>query len=1419
MASKKDPTVRTFDISDPTKHEKGFTVYKVTYRVAPKSNPDNATEYIIWKRYNDFKKLYKVLRTLHFNLRRPEKFPEFARAKFFGRFDDQVIEERRQSALQLLEFAAEFQPIVNSKAFQQFFEGAEQVNSDRNMGLLPPPAIQPKQLMPPLAGVMAPPSIATDDSSTRASSQASSVENIAETAESEDVMGATLGGVWLHRQAQDDSISCSTDDDDHTTFTDDDSVPTTPLPQIKDLTIFDPFAPDKDPNETPILAQSKSWLFEAMDACAELEQKSQQSEHSSDDAGITMKCSKAESVPDDEIDSPPHDTESEPVSSTSGYSSAALTQESLAEHNRLDKERRPVSAARIYLDSIKAQSKGPRRSLNLSESDSDSRTNSPRKSLVNQVVVRDKERSSSEFSNESVSNMDLGGKEDYLFKAANQISAALENEANASYDAAFTYYKVGVNILLQGVVTDNNRSRREAVRRKTAQYLMKAEDIYNKHLSAEAANARRWETESIPIELDPGTAHLRGSLDEMKNFKVLGVVDRVMLVLDTMSYNTYVIKVLHKCSMPSQSRANRIPTSCPYMVQLHKYYETETSVYLVLEHATGGKLWVYASSYFHSEEEKVPLGSSLERSIGSRGSRRSRCNSSTSTGSKDLKITMDTAEDSDVFESPTKSLKSDSSQGVRSSQGVGSDGIDLELSEPLHAIPEHDQKGKDGKDSEASSISDPDLIAPSEPVSSYLDLFQDYSQQAEEPATSEADTGFTKGDSEAGIMDIKQLQDGSDTITENKEQVEFDIDFEDIDETPDPIMDLMKASSQYDNELFGDTNTAVPPSPEQQSLHNASSQGIDFSAVTGDIKEKEPSINLFSIDSIESPSEMNIPESPRVFSFSSDQGSGILTKNGDSPFMTTVTEEHEAEVPTEKEDDSHSNQGYKEKLSCPHTASTDETGAYRDEMDEHAVISDAMQVIKDIESFENADGHSSESEDVLSRDSTDQEKLKAKSVNNYNMGATVETEDSLLDNLTYLRDVDNDSSTVLPQDNCAKTSDAEVTHKDVKLLDSEGQSEADGKDLNITVNPFNVSNENLDLHSETSEITSGSQPAVTTMIRVKEDTEGHKASVNAVKDLPTPHTATPSTPVHAVNGTPRHDLSPDTERDPPRSSSPRPLGIGEGMVQGLKELISRASSSNLQTLITGKREGTGNSELTKDNRDLSTADRTLQTNKNMSVKSNAVSETSRDDVRKSEKPRKRSGSGDSFRSRSLSSLFTHLDIAAKSASHATLPESCVKMWAAEIIVALTRLHSMGILCRDLRPENILLGERGHIRLTYFSEWKWVEPSCDPTAVELMYSAPELCGIFKLTPACDWWSLGALLFEMLTGKALYMCHPSGINSHTQLNIPDHVSPEARSLLIQLLQFNINERLGAGMSGVEDIKSHPFFFGVDWNKLKG
>ncbi|XP_051005302.1 ribosomal protein S6 kinase-like 1 isoform X2 [Acomys russatus] len=167
----------------------------------------------------------------------------------------------------------------------------------------------------------------------------------------------------------------------------------------------------------------------------------------------------------------------------------------------------------------------------------------------------------------------------------------------------------------------------------------------------------------------------------------------------------------------------------------------------------------------------------------------------------------------------------------------------------------------------------------------------------------------------------------------------------------------------------------------------------------------------------------------------------------------------------------------------------------------------------------------------------------------------------------------------------------------------------------------------------------------------------------------------------------------------------------------------------------------------------------------------------------------------------------------------SLREDQVTLWAAEILLALEALHEQGVLCRDLNPQNLLLDQAGHIQLTYFGQWSEVEPQCSQEAVDCLYSAPEVGGISELTEACDWWSYGSLLYELLTGTALSQSHPSGFQAHTQLQLPEWLSRPASSLLTELLQFDPQRRLGAGSGGTSKLKSHPFFSTIQWNRLMG
>lgn len=110
-------------------------------------------------------------------------------------------------------------------------------------------------------------------------------------------------------------------------------------------------------------------------------------------------------------------------------------------------------------------------------------------------------------------------------------------------------------------------------------------------------------------------------------------------------------------------------------------------------------------------------------------------------------------------------------------------------------------------------------------------------------------------------------------------------------------------------------------------------------------------------------------------------------------------------------------------------------------------------------------------------------------------------------------------------------------------------------------------------------------------------------------------------------------------------------------------------------------------------------------------------------------------------------LFFHLRRAYR------FPEDRAKLYSAEIIIGLEYLHEKGIVYRDLKPENILLGADGHLRLTDFGLSKGGMADGEKTNTFCgtpEYLAPEILLGKGHEKSVDWWSLGALLYEMLSG---------------------------------------------------------------------
>jgi serine/threonine protein kinase len=182
-------------------------------------------------------------------------------------------------------------------------------------------------------------------------------------------------------------------------------------------------------------------------------------------------------------------------------------------------------------------------------------------------------------------------------------------------------------------------------------------------------------------------------------------------------------------------------------------------------------------------------------------------------------------------------------------------------------------------------------------------------------------------------------------------------------------------------------------------------------------------------------------------------------------------------------------------------------------------------------------------------------------------------------------------------------------------------------------------------------------------------------------------------------------------------------------------------------------------------------------------------------------------------------LFFHLG------KEGRFPEPRARFYASEIVLALSYVHSLDIIYRDLKPENVLLDAQGHIRLTDFGLSKEGISNSSSGANSFCgtpeYLAPEILNRQGHGRAVDWWSLGALLYEMLTGLPPFYCQDrerlfEKIRK-SELNYPPTVSKSAVSLLKGLLTKDPSRRLGSGPNDVEDIRIHEFFSAIEWEKL--
>ncbi|XP_063040071.1 ribosomal protein S6 kinase-like 1 [Engraulis encrasicolus] len=704
-------------------------------------------------------------------------------------------------------------------------------------------------------------------------------------------------------------------------------------------------------------------------------------------------------------------------------------------------------------------------------------------------------------------------KRDYLVDAARQIRMALDREVSEDYEAAFNYYKKGVDLLLNGIQVDPNMERREAVKRKTTQYLKRAEDIFLSHLQNNMEKEGSQMIGSSSLRFRP-IRRLNALVEDLKMYKVIDIGDKVLTVESIICKDTFVIKSLPKTSGNTQSRPTIIPQEVPYMVKLLRYYVSEDSIYLHLEHVTGGKLF----SKLHN--------------LRGQASRRDRPESF-STGHHHQKSC--TLSSSTQRRPPGQHV-----EGLQSASGLRSTNTHA----TKHTEREHTAPA-------AASASEGDHPTPAPAPAPERD------HRAPAPASwHEAQRQMESCRTHSYCEETGCLQQHSKLIQETL------------------IKQARMEASQHA------TAAAAPHSNNHSNTHGASQQ-------------QHP---------ITTTSSCNIP----------------------SQHATATASVHS----------NHNNTH----------------GTFQ----QHPTTTSSCCGSKYYEL------------------GTKRSALSIRGVGQLHTG--------------------DFTGQVLPGTRCGDARDS----------------------LQNTVE--------------------------------REETQGHLGSLQ--KEEPQRRHSRESESESSLRSPP-----------PPPSSS----GLARVDTQGHGYGTPPEPSVGEQTTI----EGHGSLPL------------------HHSLQDGCSVQTSRGGAQH---------------------------------GHWGLPEEEVQAWGAQILMALESLHQQGVICCDLNPNNILLSDDGAVCLTFFGQWGEVEPRICTKAMEQMYCAPEVGGLGRVNEAADWWSLGALLFELLTGMPLWQCHPTGVTSHTQLHVPEHLSTAAASLLTELLQLDAGYRLGSGGGGVSDIKCHPFFHSVEWADLE-